>query len=130
MVTRAQTVLKQDKNIQEQNDAHLDTVLILFDVREENVNLPQSVTISDDGNPSCIDDSPGLPNLFVENETLNLEEIINLDREKLQKLQSKYHSLKELFKVINKNNKEATRPHYFIDNGILMHSWIFLTKCS
>ena len=95
----------------------------MFDVGKQKVNAPQSVTISDDGNPSCIDDSPGLPNLFVETETLNWEEIINLNRGKLQKLQSECHSLIELFKIINKNNKEETRTHYFIDNGILMRSW-------
>ena len=98
-------------------------MLILFDVGEQKVNVPQSVTISDDANPSFIDDSPDLPNLFVETEILNWEEIINLDRGMLQKLQSECHSLKELFRVINKNNKEETRTHYFIDNGILMSSW-------
>ena len=87
MVTRAQSVLKHNTNIPEQNDAHLDHVVnSMFDV-EEKVNHPQSVAISDDGNPSCIDNSSDLPNRFVETETLNWEEIINLDREKLQKLQ-------------------------------------------
>ena len=85
----------------------------MFDVSELKVNLPQSVTISDDGNPSCIDDSPFLPNLFVETETLNWEEIINLDRGKVNKLQSECHSIIELFKVITENNKEETRTHYF-----------------
>ena len=100
VVTRAQSVLKQDANIQQQNNAHSDHVVnSMFDVGEQKVNLPQSVTISD--NPSCVDDFPDLPNLFVETETLNWEEIINLDRGKLQKLQSECHSLKELFKVIN-----------------------------
>ena len=89
VVTRAQSALKQDTNIQEQNDAHLDHVVNpMFDVGEQKVNLPQSVTISDDDIPSCIDDSPYLPNLFVETETLNWEDIINLDRGKLQRLQS------------------------------------------
>ena len=61
VVTRAQSVLKQDTNIQEQNDAHLDHVFnAMFDVGEPKVNLPQSVTISDDGNPSYIDDSQAL----------------------------------------------------------------------
>ena len=32
------------------------------------------------------------------------------------------HSLKELFKVINKENKNEIRTHYFFDNGILMRS--------
>ena len=51
---------------------HLDHVVnSMFDVGEQKVNDPQSVTISDDGNPSCIDDSSDLPNLFVETETLN-----------------------------------------------------------
>ena len=60
------SVLKQDSNIQEQFDAHLDHVVnSMFDVGEQQVNLPQSVTISDDGNPFCIDDFPDLPNLFV-----------------------------------------------------------------
>ena len=52
-----------------------------------------------------------------------MEEIINLDRGKLQKLQSECHSLKELFKITNKDNKEEIRTHYFIDYGILMRSW-------
>ena len=61
MVTRAQSVLKHDTNIPEQNDAHLDHVVnSMFDVGEQKVNIPQSVTISDDGYPSCIDDSPDL----------------------------------------------------------------------
>ena len=125
MVTRAQSVfLTQDTNIPEQYDSHLDHVVnSMFDVGEQKVNVPQSVTISDDGYPSCIDDFPDLPNLFVETETFNWEEIINLDRGKLQKLQSECHSLKEIFKVINKNNKKETRTHYFIDNGILVRSW-------
>ena len=73
--------MKQDTNIPEQNGAHLGHVVnSMFDVGEQKVNLPQSVTISDDGNPPCIDDSQDLPNLFVETETLNWEEIINLDR--------------------------------------------------
>ena len=92
----------------------------MFHVGEQKVNLPQSVTISDDGNPPCIDDSLDLPHLFVETESLNWEEIINLDRGKLQKLQSEcHHSLKELFKVINKDNKEEIRTHYFIDHGVI-----------
>ena len=124
VVTRGQGVLKQDTNIQQQNDAHLDHVVnSIFDVGEQKVNLPQSVTISDNGNPFCVDDSPDLPNLFVETETLNWEEIINLNRGKLQKLQSECHSLKELFKIINKDIKEEIRTHYLIDNGILMRSW-------
>ena len=56
-------------------------------------------------------------------ETLNWEEIINLDRGKLQKLHSECHSLKELLKVINKDNKEDIRTRYFIDDGILIRSW-------
>ena len=88
MVTRAQSVfLTQDTNIPEQYDAHLDHVVnSMFDVGEQKVNVPQSITISDDGNPSCSDESKDLPNLFVETETINWEEIINLDRRKLQKL--------------------------------------------
>ena len=95
----------------------------MLDVGEQKVDFSQSVTTSDDGTPSRVDDSPDLPNLFVETETLNWEEIINLDRGKLQKLQSECHSLKELFKITNKDNKEEKRTHYFTDNGILMRSW-------
>ena len=94
MLTKAQSsVLKQETNVEQKNNAH---------VGEQKVDFPKSETISDDGNPSRVDDFPDLPNLFVETETLNWEEIINLDREKLQRLQSERHSLKELFKITNK----------------------------
>ena len=46
-----------------------------------------------------------------------------MDRGKLQILQRECHSLKELFKITNKDNKEEIGAHYFIDNGILMRSW-------
>ena len=72
VVTRAQSVLKQDTNIPESNDAHLDHVAhSMLDGGEQKVNVSQSVTISDYDNPSCNDDSPDLPNLFVETETLH-----------------------------------------------------------
>ena len=35
------------------------------DVGEQTVDFPQSVTTSDDGNPSCVDDFPDLPNLLL-----------------------------------------------------------------
>ena len=91
------------------NDAHLDHVVNpILDVGEQKVDFPQSVTTSDAGNPSHVDDSPDLPSIFVEPETLNWEEIINLDRGKLQKLQSECYSLKELFLKLQPKKKGDT----------------------
>ena len=43
--------------------------------------------------------------------------------ESYRNYKSEYHSLKELFKITNKDNKEEIRTNYFIDDGILMRSW-------
>ena len=91
---------------------HIDHVVnSVLDVVDQKVDFPQSVTTSDDGNPFLVYDTPDLTNLFVETETLNGEEIINLDRRMLQKLQSECHSLKERFKITNKENKEDIRTN-------------------
>ena len=77
-MSRAQSiVLKQNTNVEQNSNAHLDHVVnSIFDVGEQKFDFQQTMTASDDGNSFHVDDYPDLPNLFVETETLNWEEII------------------------------------------------------
>ena len=78
-MSRAQSsVLKQNTNVEQKNNAHLDHVVnSIFDVGEHKFDFQQTVTASDEGNPFHVEDYPDLPNMFVETETLNFEEIIS-----------------------------------------------------
>ena len=90
----------------------------------DEVKRTDSVDSSADNNLRVddLDESLGLSRLFAETKQITWNDVTNLDKESLQKLQQDCDNLKPLFKISHPEKQIVNGKSYFyIDDNLLMH---------